>query len=88
MKRTIAVFAGLGILVAAFWAIYVAVTFPASLEAQPILWVLVQITLPIASASAHYHFAVKLYWAIVANAVTYAIVGAMVEGVRQQLRHA
>lgn len=88
MKRTIGIFASLGVLVAVFWAIYAAVSFPASMQARPIVWILAQVTCPIAFASVHFHFGVKLYWAIVANALTYAIAGAMIELARYQLRRA
>lgn len=88
MKRRVGIWATMGVLVAVFWAIYAALTFPQQMIAQPELWMLAEITCPIAYASLHFHFGVKLYWVLIANAVTYAAIGVIFEGVRHEFRHA
>jgi len=73
-----------GFLVAGCWALYAfATTPPAMTSADPIM-TLVEITCPIAFASLHFHFGVSLYWSLVANAATYALVGLVVEMLRRR----
>jgi hypothetical protein len=87
MKYRIAVWAGAGFLVAAGWAIYAAArAFPVT-SFDPIV-TLISLTCPVAFASLHFHFGVSLYWVLVANAATYALLGLIVETLRQQLHHA
>ena len=89
MKRRIVTWAIAGFLVAGFWALYAAATFPSPLiSAPPIVWTLINITCPIAFASFHFHFGIKLYWVLLANAATYGLFGLAVERLRQQLSHA
>ena len=40
---------------------------------------------PIVLVGSYFHFGVSLYWVLLANAATYASVGWIVEGLRQQL---
>jgi len=85
MKYRIAIWAIAGFLVAGFWALYAASTFPSPLiSAQPMVWALIDITCPIAFASMHFHFGVKLYWVLLANAASYGLFGLVVEGLRRQ----
>jgi hypothetical protein len=86
MKCRIAMWASAGFLVAASWAIYAAATFPLTSERMRDAWTLVTLTCPIAIAGMH--FPISLYWALAANAATYALVGLIVETLRRQLRHA
>ena len=88
MKRRIGIWAIAGFLVAGLWAVYAAATFPNPLTTKPVVWPLINLTCPIAFASMHFHFGVKLYWVLLANAATYVIVGLAVESLRQQLSHA
>ena len=89
MKRRIVIWAIAGFLVASLWAVYAAATFPSPLiSAQPIVWTLINITCPVAFASFHFHFGIKLYWVLLANAATYGLFGLAVESLRQQFRHA
>ena len=85
MKYRIAIWAIAGLLVAGFWALFAFSTFPSSERMRDVL-PLVNITCPIAIVGMHH--AISLYEALVANAVTYAIVGLIVETVRRQLHHA
>lgn len=82
MKYRIAIWACAGFLVAGFWAVF-AVT---ASERMRDISAVISLTCPIAIAGAHYP--ISLYEALAANAVTYALVGLIVETLRHQLRHA
>jgi len=78
-----------GCLVAGFWAAYAAATFPTpSISGDPTVSILINVTCPIAFASFYFHFGVKIYWAVIANAGIYASFGLVVEGLRQRFAHA
>ena len=88
MKRRIAIWASVGFLVACCWALYAfATTPPAITSADPIV-TLVEFTCPVVLAGVYFHFGVSLYWSLLANAATYALVGLIVETLRRQLKHA
>jgi hypothetical protein len=88
MRRRIAIWASVGFLVACCWALYAfASTPPAMTSADPIV-TLVEFTCPVVAASFYFHFGVSLYWSLLANAATYALVGLIVETLRRQFRHA
>ena len=86
MKYRIALWGSAGFLVASFWALFAFATFPATNERLRDLWALVSLTCPVAIAGRHYP--ISLYEALAANAVTYALVGLIVETLRHQLHHA
>jgi len=88
MTLRLGIWAGVGALIALLWALYASLTPPHSILSVPGLSMIAQITCPIASASLHFHFGVRLYWVVLANAATYAIVGMFAEALRRQLRHA
>jgi hypothetical protein len=81
MKYRIARWASVGFLVAGFWALYFFPTAP--VQAEPIVWTLARLTCPIAFASFYFHFPIGVYWVLVANAATYALVGLIVETLRR-----
>jgi hypothetical protein len=81
MKYRIAIWATIGSLVAGFWAFFAFATFP-STDRMRDLWPLITFTCPIAILGMHH--AVSLYQALVANLVTYAGVGLIVETFRRQ----
>ena len=88
MKYRIAVWASAGFLIACGWALYAfAATPPAMTSADPIV-TLVELTCPVVFASVHLHFALGLYWSLLANAATYGLIGLIVETLRQQPHHA
>jgi hypothetical protein len=75
MRFRIALWASAGFLVASFWALYL---FPAAaLHSGPTL-ALARITCPIALAG----FGISVYWALPANAATYALLGLLFEMIR------
>ncbi len=86
MKYRIAVWAGAGFLVAGFWALFAIVTFPSTSERMRDVWTFVCFTCPVAIAGRHY--AITLYEVLAANAVTYALIGLIVETLRHRLHHA
>jgi hypothetical protein len=89
MKRRIVIWTIVGFLVAGLWAVYAAWAFPSPpISSQPIVWTLINVTCPIAFASFHLHFGIRLYWVLLANAATYGLLGLGVESLRQQLSHA
>jgi hypothetical protein len=88
MQYRIACWAVVGLPVVVGWNAYILATFPEQITAQPLLWVLVKLTCPIAFASFYFHFGVGIYWVLLANAATYALLGLMLETLRKRLRHA
>ena len=82
MKRTIAIWAGAGLLFAAAWAIYAAYVPMYRGGVHPTTWTLLAVTFPAAFASMRMGFPLKLVWAIVLNVATFATVGAMIEAIR------
>jgi hypothetical protein len=86
MKYRIATWATAGFLVAGLWALFAFATFPATSERMRDVWTVVCLTCPVAIAGIHYP--ISLFEALAANAVTYALVGLVVETLRHQLHHA
>ena len=83
MKWRMAIWATAGLLVAGFWALFAFVTFPSTSERMRDVWALISLTCPVAIAGKHYP--ISLYEALTANAVTYTLVGLIVETLRRQL---
>lgn len=84
MKKRIALWAAAGFFVAGGWAIY----FLGATGVRPLapaMSALVRITCPIAIAGAQYP--VSLYFALLANVATYALLGLIVEALRRQMCH-
>ena len=83
MKSRIAIWAAVGALVAAFWAVYISATMQNLKNPENLSGVLIRITCPISLAN---HHAISLYQVLFANAATYAVVGAVVEILRRRSR--
>jgi hypothetical protein len=89
MKFRIIWWAFAGFLVAAGWAFYAAATFPEVISrANPLVWNLALLTQPLAWASIHFNFPASIYLVFASNAVAYALVGLIIESLRQQLSQA
>jgi hypothetical protein len=89
MKFRVAVCAGLGFLVAVGWAVYSFSANPSPITlAEPILWNLALLTQPVALASVRFRFGMSVYWVILANTLTYGLIGLIVETLWQKLRRA
>ena len=86
MKYRIVMWASVGFLIAGFWSLFAFATFPSTNERMRDVWALVSLTCPVAIAGRHYP--ISLYEVLAANAVTYALVGLIVETLRHQLHHA
>jgi hypothetical protein len=86
MKYRIATWASAGFLVAGFWALFAFATFPSTNERMRDVWALVSLSCPVAIVGRHYP--ISLYEALAANAVTYVLVGLIIETLRHQLHHA
>jgi len=84
MKNRVAIWAIIGLLVAGFWAVFAFVTFPSTNRMRDV-WPLISFTCPIAILGMHH--AVSVYEVLAANAVTYAVVGLIVEMLRRQFHH-
>jgi hypothetical protein len=76
MKQRIAIWVMLGILAAAFWGIFFLLIRPA----DPLVWNLARLSCPIVIVGHYLNFGVRLYWVLATNAVIYAVVGLVVEG--------
>jgi hypothetical protein len=85
MKYRFAMWALVGFLVAGFWALFAAATFPSTNERMRDIWPLVCLSCPIAISGMRH--AISLYEVLVANAITYGFVGLIVETMRKQLHH-
>jgi hypothetical protein len=82
MKRRIGIWAIAGFLVAGFWALYgFATTMTPDDRIVPLIW----LTCPITLLSS---YPLGLYWVLLANAATYALVGLIVEILWQRLHRA
>jgi hypothetical protein len=88
MKREIVIWTMAGFLVAGLWALYATSTFPSPLRSQGMVWTLINLTCPIVFVGRHFHFGVKLYWVLLANAATYGLFGLAAESLRQRFSHA
>ena len=84
MKYRIAMWAIAGFLVAGLWALFAIASFP-SVERMRDVWTLVCMTCPIVIAGMHHP--ISVYETLVANAVTYGVVGLIVETLRKQVHH-
>lgn len=87
MQYRIRLWAIAGFLVANCWALYFAEVSKDN-PIEPIVWTLAGLTQPIALVSFYFHFGLSFYWVLLANAATYALIGLIVEALRQQLKHA
>jgi hypothetical protein len=76
-----------GFLVAGGWGVYFALANKDN-PINPIVNTLSRVTCPAGMASLHFHFPISVYWVLIVNAATYALVGVIVETLRQKPRHA
>ena len=89
MKFRIAIWAGLGFLVAVAWAVYSFSANPSPITpTEPLVYNIALLTQPIALASVRLGFGISVNWVILANTLTYAFIGLIVETMRLKLRHA
>ena len=80
MKHRIVRWGFAGFVVAGCWVI-LGLAIPMS--GDPVLWGLARLTCPIVLVGWAFHFGIKWYWVLVANVSTYALIGLMVEALRE-----
>lgn len=85
MKYRIALWAAAGFLIAACWAPYAFTRAIPITSGDTLLYALTRFTQPIVLVGAYFHFGIRFYWVLLANAATYALAGLIVESVRQKL---
>ena len=85
MKYRVAMWATVGFLVAGFWALLFLATFPHTNERMRDMWAFVIITCPIAVVR---RYPISLYEVLAANAITYGMVGLIMETLLKRLHHA
>ena len=85
MKYRIGLWAIAGFLIAGCWALYAFATTPPSMTSADWIVTLVQLTCPITFLR---FYPLGLYWVLLANAATYALVGLIFETLGQRLTHA
>jgi len=83
MKYRIALWATAGFLVASGWAVYFSLASK-DRTMESIVFTFLRLTCPIAILGSHY--SVSLYTSLVANAVTYALIGLAVETLGRQIK--
>ena len=83
MKLRIALWSGVGALVVVLWSIYISATLSNPLGSGGIGRALVYLTCPIAVGSRHPQ---GFYFVLIMNAVTYALVGIVVETMRWEYK--
>jgi|ERR1035438_5735255 hypothetical protein len=88
MKYRIGMWASAGFLVAGCWAIYALSRTNPITSAEPIVYTLARLSQPVVFAGFYLHVGLHVYWVLLANAATYALIGLIAESVRQHLNHA
>jgi hypothetical protein len=79
MRNRILIWSGAGFLIALCWAVY-ALAFPISSASNAAS--LARFTQPVVLAGSYFHFGLGVEWVLLANAATYALIGALAEGLR------
>jgi hypothetical protein len=82
MKRRVAIWAGVGCLIAGCWVVYTFVTPPDSLLTnlrQPVVQAALYVTCPISYFGRHYHYPMSWRFFLLVNAMSYAAAGLIVE---------
>ncbi len=88
MKNRIAMWACTGFLVAGCWGLYFANADKGN-PIEPLVYMLARLTQPIGAVAVSYlNSPISIYWFLVVNAATYALVGLIVETLRPKLNHA
>lgn len=80
MKRRVATWAGVGLLVASCWALYAFVTPPESFLTtlrEPVVKAALYLSCPVAFAGRYYP--IQFWWVLLINAATYAVFGLVLE---------
>ena len=84
MSYRIGAWASAGFLVAACWAFYAFATTPPPITSADPIVTLVEFACPVVLAGHYFHFGVSLYWSLLVNAATYALLGLIAETLRHR----
>lgn len=87
MKTRIAIWACSGFLVAGGWGIYFTIADKEK-PVEPLVYILAEVSQPVAAVVARLDFPVGLSWVLVVNVVTYALAGSVVETLRRKRKRA
>jgi len=82
MKFRIFMWAGAGFLVAGFWALYFLLHAPIPMTSAEPAWILARLTCPVALFS---FLPISVWWSLLINSATYALVGLIAGILRRQL---
>jgi hypothetical protein len=88
MKHRIVLWASGGFIIAACWFLYSVIRPIPITSAEPMVWTLARLTQPVVFASFYFHFGLRFYWVLLANAATFALAGLIVEILRRQISQA
>jgi len=88
MKHRIVLWASGGFIVAACWFLYSVARATPITSAESMVWTLARLTQPLVFAGFYFHFGIRFYWVLLANAATYALAGLIVETLRRQVSQA
>jgi hypothetical protein len=85
MKLRIAIWAGIGFLVAGSWGLYFAAANKDN-PIGPLVYALAILSQPVAAIASSLKFPVGLSWVVVGNAATYALIGLIVESLQRHYK--
>lgn len=88
MRFRIALWAAAGFAVVWCWRLYIFLTFPAPMTLADTVGMLARITCPVVLVGIYFHVPLGFYLVLLVNTATYAMVGLIVEVLRQRLHHA
>lgn len=81
MKQRMGIWALAGMLVAMFWAVlFLSVRIT---PAESLTWNLARISCPIVFVGSTLHVGVRVYWAVLANGIIYALIGLLWNSLQQ-----
>ena len=86
MKYRMAAWAIVGFVVAGCWALYAFARPIPITSAETVVYTLARLTQPVVPVGRYFHFGLYFYWVLLVNAATYALIGLIVETLRQQLK--
>ena len=80
MKCRLAIWGSLGAFVVIAWTLYINAISPIQITSNAVAWTLACLTCPIALA---HRYPLSIYFVLLANAATYALIGLLVEAIRR-----
>jgi hypothetical protein len=87
MKKKVALWALAGLSVSIGWFLFASNSSVPLTLGNRVVWTLVQYTQPVIFTSSFTHAGLKFYWVFLGNALTYGLIGLMIETVRRRFAH-